>query len=74
MSGIEVGTVCIKTRGREAGSKVVVVDFDAKSQFAIIDGPKIKRRKCNLRHLFPTTQKIGIKKNSEKKEIAELLK
>ena len=74
MSGIEIGTVCIKTRGREAGSKVVVVDFDAKTQFVVIDGPKIKRRKCNLRHLFPTTEKISIEKTSDKKAIVELLK
>lgn len=74
MSGIEIGTVCIKTRGREAGAKVVVVDFDAKSQFVIIDGEKIKRRKCNLRHLFPTTEKISIAKAADKKEILELLK
>ncbi|HLD58464.1 MAG TPA: 50S ribosomal protein L14e [archaeon] len=74
MPGIEIGTVCIKTKGREAGKKVVVVDFDGKSQFAVIDGPKIKRRKCNLRHLFPTKEKIEITKSSDKSKIVELLK
>ncbi len=74
MPGIEIGTVCIKTKGREAGKKVVVVDFDAKAQFAVIDGPKIKRRRCNLRHLFPTKEKIEITKSSDKKKILELLK
>jgi large subunit ribosomal protein L14e len=74
MAGIEIGTVCIKTRGREAGSKVVIIEFDAEPQFVIIDGPKIKKRRCNLRHLFPTSQKIEIGKNSDKKTIVELLK
>lgn len=74
MAGIEIGTVCIKTRGREAGKKVVVVDFDKKAQFVVIDGPEIKKRKCNLRHLFPTSKKIGIEKNTDKKKIIELLK
>lgn len=74
MPGIEIGTVCIKTRGRESGKKVVVVDFDPKAQFVVIDGPQIKKRKCNLRHLFPTTQKIEIKKNPDKKAIEESLK
>ncbi|MBN1941375.1 MAG: 50S ribosomal protein L14e [Candidatus Diapherotrites archaeon] len=74
MPGMEVGTVCVKTRGREAGKRVVIVDFDAKSNFAVIDGPNIKRRKCNLRHLFPTNKKIGVNAKTNKKEIAELLK
>jgi large subunit ribosomal protein L14e len=74
MTGVEIGTVCIKTKGRESGKKVVVIDFDAKTNFALIDGPLVKRRKCNLRHLFPTSQKIEIGKNSDKKKIIELLK
>lgn len=74
MPGITVGTVCIKTRGREAGKKVVIVDLDTKNQFVVIDGPEVKRRKCNLRHLFPTSQTIEITKSTDKKKILELLK
>ena len=74
MPGIKVGTVCVKTRGREAGKRVIVVDFDAKSQFAVVDGPNIKRRKCNLRHLFPTNKKVEVNSKTDKKKLAELLK
>jgi len=74
MPGIEIGTVCIKTRGRESGKKAVIVDFDSKTKFVVIDGPQIKKRKCNLMHLYPTSKKIDIKKNADKKTIEAQLK
>ena len=74
MSGIETGMVCIKTHGKEAGKKAVIFDIDKKTGFVTIEGPSLKKRKCNPRHLLPTGQKIAIKKNTTKKELEELLK
>ena len=74
MAGIEIGTICVKTKGREAGRKAAIVDFDGKSKFALIDGPKVKRRKCNLSHLFPTGKKISIKKNASHDEVVKHMK
>lgn len=73
MSAIEVGRVCIKTTGREAGKKAVVVKVLDKN-FALIDGKTLKRRKCNLTHLFPTEEKISIKENEEHEAVLKLLK
>ena len=72
MSAIEIGRVCIKTKGREAGKKAVVVDIE--KGFVIIEGEGIRRRKCNPRHLFPTEHKVDISKGAKHEEILKLIK
>lgn len=74
MPGLEEGTVCIKTRGREAGKRMVVLDFDKKTGMATVQGPNVKKRKCNPRHLLLTGKKVSVKKNLTKKELEELIK
>ena len=71
-AAIEVGRVCFKMHGREAGKKAVIVSME--KGFAIIDGPHIKRKKCNIMHLFPTNEKIGIAKNASHEEIVKHFK
>lgn len=56
MAGIGKGSVCIKTRGRHAGKKVTVVS-EEKGGFVLIEGNKMKKKRCNPRHLFPTGEK-----------------
>ncbi len=74
MTGLEAGMVCIKTHGKEAGRKAVVLNFDKKTGIAIIEGPYVKKRKCNLKHLLPVGKKVSVKKGLSKKQLAELLK
>ena len=74
MAGLEPGTVCIKTRGKEAGKKVVLLEFEKKTGMALIEGPYVKKRKCNIKHLMPIGKKIEAKKGMKKEELAELLK
>ena len=73
MKLIERGSVCIKTSGREAGERAVVLEV-VDENFAVIEGPKIRKRKCNIAHLFPTGEKISVSKNVSAKELAEHLK
>lgn len=71
MKAIDVGSVCVKTAGREAGEKAVVVEMSGEN-FVVIEGPKVKKRKCNISHLFPTGKKIevsGLSKEELKKKI-----
>jgi len=74
MPGLEEGSVCVKTRGREAGRKAVVLEFDKKAGLALVEGPKVKKRKCNPMHLLPTGKKVSVKKGITKKELGALLK
>ena len=64
---IEVGRVCIKTAGKDAGKHVVVIDVD-KDNFVIIDGG-VKRKRCNPRHLEPTAKIIPVKKGDDSSKV-----
>jgi large subunit ribosomal protein L14e len=72
----EVGRVCIKKTGREAGKQCVVVDIIDKN-FVLVTGPKqvtgVKRRRCNVDHLEPTDLKISIKRGADDETVAKTL-
>jgi large subunit ribosomal protein L14e len=60
MPAIEVGRVCIKIAGREAGEKCVIIEI-IDDKFVEIVGDSIKNRRCNIKHLEPVDQIIEIK-------------
>ena len=57
---MKIGEVCIKTTGRKAGSRVVVLSENADGK-VLCDGIKIKRKKYNVLHLFPIGKKVDVK-------------
>lgn len=59
MAAIDIGRVCIKTAGREAGNVCVILDIVDKN-FVEVVGPNVKHRRCNIKHLEPTNKKIDI--------------
>jgi large subunit ribosomal protein L14e len=71
---LEVGRLCIKTAGREAGRYCVVLK-SIDSNFVLVTGPKVltgvKRRKCNVEHLEPTQYSLKIKEDASEKEVIE---
>ncbi len=77
MPAIEVGRICIKTRGREAGRRCVIVDVIDKN-FVLVTGPKsltgVRRRRANINHLNPTEEKINIKRGASDEEVLQALK
>ena len=68
MAVIEVGRVCMKIAGREAGKFCVVVETP-KDGFVTVTGPKtitrIKRRKCNVTHIEPTGEIFNISEGAD---------
>ncbi len=74
---IEVGRVCVKIVGREAGRRCVVVDVVDKN-FIVVAGPVkvtgVKRRRVNVGHIEPTEMKVKIGKGDGDNEIVEALK
>ncbi len=73
MSVYDIGRICVKTMGREAGNYCVIVDIIDKN-YLLIDGLKVKRRRVNYNHIEPTTDMIEIKKGAKKKEVEEAIK
>jgi large subunit ribosomal protein L14e len=72
----DVGRICVKTSGREAGSKCVIVDI-IDDNYVLVTGPKsltgVKRRRANIKHLEPLDKKIGISKGASDEEVLALL-
>ena len=76
MPAIEVGRVCVKLVGREAGRKCVIVDVMDKS-FVVVTGPKkvssVKRRRVNINHVAPTEDLVPIKRGASDEEVTQML-
>jgi large subunit ribosomal protein L14e len=77
MPAVEVGRLCVKLSGREAGMKCVVVDVVDKS-FVLVTGPKtvsgVRRRRVNINHVEPLEETVEIKRGASDEEVAEALK
>ncbi|MEM0090507.1 MAG: 50S ribosomal protein L14e [Nitrososphaerota archaeon] len=72
----EIGRICFKTVGREAGQKCVIVGVIDKN-FVLVTGPKsltgVKRRRVNVSHLAFTPYKLNIKENASDEEILKTI-
>jgi len=77
MSVMDVGRVCVKLTGREAGGRCVIVDVIDRN-YVIVTGPEeltgVRRRRVNLSHLRPLDEVVDISRNASDDEIAALLK
>lgn len=69
---VEIGRVCVKIAGRDAGRKCVVIDVQDKN-FVMIDG-ETRRKRCNSLHLEPLSMKLDIKKNASSEEVRQAFK
>jgi large subunit ribosomal protein L14e len=76
MPAIEVGRICVKLLGREAGRKCVIVDI-IDENFVLVTGPKeltgIKRRRVNIKHIEPTAKKLNISKGASDEEVMKAI-
>jgi large subunit ribosomal protein L14e len=76
MPAIEVGRICVKQAGRENGKKCVIIDVMDKS-FVLVTGPKkvtgVKRRRVNINHVMPLTEKVELKRGASDDEVAQVL-
>lgn len=69
-----IGRVCVKIAGRDAGKRCVVVDvIDEKN--VLVDG-ETRRRKTNINHLEPTEKVVelekGVDTDTVRKAVEEL--
>lgn len=67
----DIGQVCVKLAGREAGKKCVIVKKIDKN-FVMIDGD-VKRRKCNIDHLIPLNKTLELKSGASTEIAVEAL-
>ena len=68
---MQIGRVCVKLAGRDAGKRCVIVNvYDA--NFVMIDG-ETRRRRCNVRHLEPLSEVVDISQDASSAEVAKAL-
>lgn len=76
MSVMDVGRVCLKLTGREAGGRCVIVDIIDRN-YVLVTGPReltgVRRRRVNIGHLKPLDEKIEIPRNASDEEVLSLL-
>lgn len=76
MPAIEVGRICVKLTGREAGRKCIVVDI-IDENFVLITGPRnlsgVKRRKANVKHIEPTDRVIKISRGASDEDVLKAI-
>lgn len=72
---LELGRICLKIAGREAGKYAVIIE-NIDDNFVLITGPKsitgVKRRKCNIDHIEPTENKFDINSKADDVSIENL--
>ena len=73
MTAIQIGRIIVKTNGREAGKKAVIVDL-INQNYVLVTGPKtltsVRRRKCNIMHLEPTDKLVSVKRDASDDDVS----
>lgn len=67
---IEVGRICIKKYGRDAGSRAVVTKVIDKNFVSIMTSIRSRERRCNVKHLEFLNEKIEV---ANKEQLAKAL-
>ena len=73
MSVYDIGRICVKTMGREAGIYCIIVDIIDKN-YLLIDGLKVRRRRINYKHIEPTSDVIDVQKGADHKAVEDAIK
>ncbi len=73
MSVYDIGRLCVKTLGREAGHYCVIVDIIDKN-YLLIDGLKVRRRRVNFNHIEPIADVLDIKKGASHEQVEAAIK
>jgi large subunit ribosomal protein L14e len=69
---IEIGRLCVKIAGRDAGKIGIIIDI-IDDNYVLIDG-ETRRRKCNINHIELIDKMLEIKKNASEDDIITAFK
>jgi len=72
LSAYDVGRVCLKLKGREAGARCVIVDVIDRN-YVVVAGPEVRRRRVNMSHLVPLDEAVKVQRGATDEEIAKAL-
>ena len=69
---IEIGRLCVKIAGRDAGKKCLIIDV-LDGRYVLVDG-ETRRRRCNIMHLEPLNQVLKVEKGATHGDVLRALK
>lgn len=69
----DIGRICVKTMGREAGYYCIIVDIIDKN-YLLVDGLQVRRRRVNYKHIEPTKDVIDIHKGADHNAVEAAIK
>ena len=69
---MEIGRVCVKIVGKDAGKTVIIVD-KIDNTYVLIDG-NVKRKRCNINHLEPLHKTLKIEKGISTENLVKVMK
>jgi large subunit ribosomal protein L14e len=76
LSAMDVGRLCVKLKGREAGGRCVIVDVIDRN-YVLVTGPPeltgVRRRRVNMSHLRPLDERIEIDRAAPDDKVMEIL-
>ena len=73
MSAYDIGRVCLKLKGREAGARCVIVDVIDRN-YVVVAGPEVRRRRVNMSHIVPLDEMVSVQKDASDEEVDEALR
>jgi large subunit ribosomal protein L14e len=73
LSAYDIGRVCLKLKGREAGARCVIVDVIDRN-YVVVAGPEVKRRRVNMSHLVPLDEAVSVQRDASDEEVAGALR
>jgi len=73
LSAYNIGRVCLKLKGREAGARCVIVDVIDRN-YVVVAGPEVRRRRVNMSHLVPLDEKVSVQRDASDEEVAGALR
>lgn len=73
LSAYDIGRVCLKLKGREAGARCVIVDVIDRN-YVVVAGPEVRRRRVNMSHLVPLDETVSVQRDASDEEVAGALR
>ena len=70
MALVEIGRVCVKKFGRDAGKRAVVTKVIDANFVQVVTSVRLKERRCNVKHLEFLSEKVDA---GNKEQLAKAL-
>lgn len=72
MALVEVGRVCVKKFGRDAGKRAVIIKLIDANFVGVVTSVRLKERRCNVKHLEFLSEKVDAGNREQVAKVLEI--